>query len=101
MSSSDDDTLVRDAKHRIRSAPEALRRHSLRMAALADALADRESLDVDRAGLFCACAFHDLGLLVAGLAPFPLRSAGLLAAFLAEHEVAPARAEPLLTAVRP
>ena len=44
MSSSDDDTLVRDAKHRIRSAPEALRRHSLRMAALADALADRESL---------------------------------------------------------
>ena len=95
-----EDTLVLDAKRRLSSAPELLQRHSLRMAALADALADRENLDVDRAGLFCACVFHDLGLLVAGRAPFPVRSAGLLEAFLTEHDVAPARVAPLVTAVR-
>ncbi|MGB8385206.1 MAG: HD domain-containing protein [Dermatophilaceae bacterium] len=95
-----EDTLVLDAKRRLSSAPELLQRHSLRMAALADALADRENLNVDRAGLFCACVFHDLGLLVAGTAPFPVRSAGLLEAFLTERDVAAARVHTLVTAVR-
>ena len=95
-----DDQLVRAARRRLSSAPDLLQRHSLRMAALADALADRENLEVDRAGLFCACAFHDLGLLAPGRAPFPVRSAGLLEAFLTEHDVAAAQVHTLVTAVR-
>lgn len=94
-----DDALVRDARSRLSAAPDLLQRHSLRMAALADDLADRENLAVDRVGLFCACAFHDLGLLVGGSMPFPVRSAGLLEAFLAEHDVPPLRAKPLVRAV--
>ncbi|MGV1008385.1 MAG: HD domain-containing protein [Dermatophilaceae bacterium] len=98
--STPDDELRRQARERLASAPAILQRHSLRMAALAEALADREGLDVDRAGLFCACAFHDLGTLVGGSGPFPVRSARLLDAFLTEHGVGPGRRDPLVAAVR-
>lgn len=100
MSPTADRHLVADARDRLAAAPGVVARHSLRMAALANALAARDGLDVDGAGLFCACAFHDLGMGVPGRGPFPSRSADLLAGFLAEHDVPAARARPLVAAVR-
>ena len=100
MSPTADHILVDDARDRLGAAPGVVGRHSLRMAALAQALATRDGLDVDGAGLFCACVFHDLGMGVPGRAPFPSRSAGLLAGFLAEHDMPPTRARPLVEAVR-
>jgi hypothetical protein len=100
MSPDPDQALVAAAGMRLRAAPDLVVRHSLRMAALADELARRDGLDVDRAGMFCACAFHDLGMGVAGAGPFPARSADLLGGFLAQHGVPAARSRPLVEAVR-
>ncbi|CAM5476795.1 hypothetical protein STENM36S_04238 [Streptomyces tendae] len=64
--------------------------HSLRTFLLADACARSHGTAYDRVGLLAAAAFHDAGLVgrsPLGRGGFPSRSAQLLDAFLAGHEV--------------
>lgn len=95
-----DAALVEAAVERLAAAPPAIQRHSLRMTTLALGLARAEGWSVDVAGMACACAFHDLGLSAPGAAPFPARSADLLAGFFDQRGVDEARVEPWVAAVR-
>ncbi|MFC9468234.1 hypothetical protein [Streptomyces coelicoflavus] len=77
--------------------------HSLRTFLLADALARTNGTAYDRVGLLAAAAFHDAGLVGRsrlGRGGFPCRSAQLLDAFLAGHEVGMGRRTALTRAVR-
>ncbi|MGW5091828.1 HD domain-containing protein [Streptomyces coelicoflavus] len=77
--------------------------HSLRTFLLADALARTNGTAYDRVGLLAAAAFHDAGLMGRsrlGRGGFPCRSAQLLDAFLAGHEVGMGRRTALTRAVR-
>ncbi|PPS83109.1 hypothetical protein [Streptomyces sp. MH60] len=77
--------------------------HSLRTFLLADACARSHGTAYDRVGLLAAAAFHDAGLVERsplGRGGFPCRSAQLLDAFLAGHEVGMGRRTALTRAVR-
>ncbi|CAM5515861.1 HD domain-containing protein OS=Streptomyces tendae OX=1932 GN=GUR47_29945 PE=4 SV=1 [Streptomyces tendae] len=77
--------------------------HSLRTFLLADACARSHGTAYDRVGLLAAAAFHDAGLVgrsPLGRGGFPSRSAQLLDAFLAGHEVGTGRRTALMRAVR-
>ncbi|GAA2587788.1 MULTISPECIES: HD domain-containing protein [Streptomyces] len=77
--------------------------HSLRTFLLADACARTHGTAYDRVGLLAAAAFHDVGLVGRtrlGRGGFAARSAQLLDAFLARHEVGPGRRTALTRAVR-
>ncbi|KPC70621.1 hypothetical protein ADL35_37400 [Streptomyces sp. NRRL WC-3753] len=83
--------------------PPQVALHSLRTFLLADALARTNGTAYDRVGLLAAAAFHDAGLVGRsrlGRGGFPCRSAQLLDAFLAGHEVGMGRRTALTRAVR-
>ncbi|MFJ9671231.1 hypothetical protein ACIRP5_10655 [Streptomyces sp. NPDC101221] len=83
--------------------PPRLAVHSLRTFLLADACARSHGTAYDRVGLLAAAAFHDAGLVGRsglGRGGFPGRSAQLLDAFLARHEVGLGRRTALTRAVR-
>ncbi|MFE1586714.1 hypothetical protein ACFW6Q_13610 [Streptomyces sp. NPDC058737] len=83
--------------------PPRLAVHSLRTFLLADACARSHGTAYDRVGLLAAAAFHDAGLVGhsgLGRGGFPGRSAQLLDAFLARHEVGLGRRTTLTRAVR-